>query len=188
MFTCGERPLVSSVNYVGAPGAYPNAVITPVSPEGDLCFYSKEAAHLVVDVNGWFPTDGALGIIEPRRLFDTRTDQPQAAVVVEKSTIGGDADILQVNVLGAAGVPTDGVGAVSLNVTAVNPAANGYITVFTCGDRPTVSSVNYVGSPGAYPNAVIAPVSGDGEVCFFSLASTDLVVDINGWFPATPGS
>jgi hypothetical protein len=31
---------------------------------------------------------------------------------------------------------------------------------------------------------VIAPVSGEGHVCLYSLADTDLVVDINGWFTA----
>lgn len=34
-------------------------------------------------------------------------------------------------------------------------------------------------------NAVIATVSADGNVCFYSSATADLVVDINGWFSAT---
>ena len=32
------------------------------------------------------------------------------------------------------------------------------------------------------PNAVIAPVSASGEVCFYAMADTFLVADINGWF------
>ena len=31
-------------------------------------------------------------------------------------------------------------------------------------------------------NAVIAPVSSAGTVCFASSAQVDLVVDVNGWF------
>jgi hypothetical protein len=31
-------------------------------------------------------------------------------------------------------------------------------------------------------NAVIAPVSADGHVCFFSNVPTDVIVDVNGWF------
>jgi hypothetical protein len=31
---------------------------------------------------------------------------------------------------------------------------------------------------------VIAPVSSSGEVCFFSLVETDIVIDVNGWFRA----
>ena len=32
------------------------------------------------------------------------------------------------------------------------------------------------------PNAVLAPVSADGTVCFSGNAATDLVVDVSGWF------
>jgi hypothetical protein len=31
-------------------------------------------------------------------------------------------------------------------------------------------------------NGVIAPVSTNGTICFYSLVPTDIVVDINGWF------
>ena len=31
-------------------------------------------------------------------------------------------------------------------------------------------------------NLVNVPVSAQGEVCFFALADTDIVVDVNGWF------
>jgi hypothetical protein len=70
---------------------------------------------------------------------------------------------------------------VSLNVTAVNPIADGYVTAYPCGDRPLVSSLNYVKGQ-IVPNAVIAPVSANGEVCFYSLADTFLIADVNGWF------
>ena len=31
-----------------------NAVITPVSATGTVCFFSQNLTDLVVDVNGWF--------------------------------------------------------------------------------------------------------------------------------------
>ncbi len=78
-------------------------------------------------------------------------------------------------------VPADGVGAVSLNVTSTGSGAAGYITVYDCGVREFVASVNFAaGEPVG--NAVIAPVSADGTVCFYSTTPTDIVVDINGWF------
>lgn len=81
-------------------------------------------------------------------------------------------------------MPATGVSAVSLNVTAVNPDLDGYLTVFPCGTRPDSSSVNY--STGqTVANAVITPVSATGTVCFFSQNPTDLVVDVNGWFSNT---
>ena len=71
--------------------------------------------------------------------------------------------------------------AVSLNVTAVDPVLPGFVTVYPCGVLPVAANVNYVAGQ-VVPNAVIAPVSAAGEVCFFSSADTHLVVDVNGWF------
>src|SRR5690606_22627947 len=79
-----------------------------------------------------------------------------------------------------------GVGAVSMNVTVVQPEDFGYVTVYPCGTRPEVSSVNYVAGANV-PNQVIAPVSADGEVCFYSYAATHLLADINGYFPEGSG-
>jgi hypothetical protein len=31
-----------------------NAVIAPVSAQGEVCFYSQSPTHLLADVNGWF--------------------------------------------------------------------------------------------------------------------------------------
>jgi len=71
---------------------------------------------------------------------------------------------------------------VSLNVTAVNPDGDGFVTAYPCDSRPNAANVNYLAHQ-VVPNAVIAPVSADGYVCFYSYAPVDLVVDINGWFP-----
>ena len=79
--------------------------------------------------------------------------------------------------------PTDGVGAVSMNVVSTGSGAAGYITTYDCGSRELVSSVNFSAGE-TVGNAVIAPVSADGTVCFYSSTATDIVVDINGWFVA----
>ena len=124
--------------------------------------------------------------LSPLRVFDTRPSDPQGAVVVAKQKYGGGI-VLRVKVTGAAGVPVSGVGAVSLNVTAVDPDGAGFVTVFPCGERPLAANLNYVKGQ-IVPNAVIAPVSAAGEVCFFSLADTHLIADVNGWFATGRGS
>jgi hypothetical protein len=94
---------------------------------------------------------------------------------------------LQVPVLGVSGVPLTGVTAVSLNLTAVGPTAEGYMTVWPCGSsQPGTSNVNFV-KDQIVPNAVIAPVDATGKVCIASTAATHLVVDVNGWFGANSG-
>ena len=94
---------------------------------------------------------------------------------------------LQMPVLGVSGIPLTGVTAVSLNLTAVGPTAEGYVTVWPCGSsKPGTSNVNFV-KDQIVPNAVIAPVDSTGKVCIASSAGTHVVVDINGWFGSTSG-
>ncbi|MCU1394286.1 MAG: hypothetical protein JWM34_2714 [Ilumatobacteraceae bacterium] len=184
VYPCGTRPNSSNVNYT-AGRTVANAVIAPLSTDGSVCIYSQADTDLVADVNGWFAAGVGFGPLTPVRLFDTRPDQPDGAVVADKHRVGG-ATALVVKVLGNGGVPSSGVGAVSLNVTAVGPTAAGYVTVYPCGTRPTASNVNYT-TGRTVANAVIAPVAADGSICIYSQAPTDLVADVNGWFAASAG-
>jgi hypothetical protein len=88
--------------------------------------------------------------------------------------------VLELTVAGRAGVPAD-ASAVLLNVTAIGPSADGFVTVFPCGSaRPLASSVNHAAG-GVAANAVFAKVGAGGTVCIFTQAATDLAVDINGY-------
>ena len=69
-----------------------------------------------------------------------------------------------------------------LNVTVTKPDGTGYVTVWPCASpQPDASNLNYVAGQ-TVPNAVIAPVDANGEVCFYTYAPTDLIADVNGWF------
>ena len=82
------------------------------------------------------------------------------------------------------GIPDDAK-AVSLNVTATDPSAGGFLTMFPCGTtRPTAgSTLNYL-SGQTIPNAALAKVGSGGNVCIFTQKATHVVVDVTGWFPA----
>ena len=84
-----------------------------------------------------------------------------------------------VAVAGRGNIPVDATGVV-LNIAAVVPDRVGYLTVFDCdADVPMASNVNY-GSGGVRSNLVFTPLSDDGQVCIYSLGSSDLVVDVEG--------
>ena len=103
--------------------------------------------------------------------------------VAERS---GPAKSLRIPILGRAGVPDTGVGAVSLNVTATRPTEGGYLTVYPTGEtRPLASNLNF--RPGqTVANAVIARVGADGSITVYNrTGSTHVFVDISGWFPDT---
>jgi hypothetical protein len=186
VYACGTREVVSSVNYFTGQ-TVANAVIAPVSSTGSVCIYSSATTDVIGDLNGWFPLGSVFTAVGPKRVFDTRADQLQPMLrSVTKAAIQADTSIaVQLTDLGGL-VPAAGVSSVSLNVTVTNAAAAGFITVYSCGSRALVSSVNFVANR-TVANAVIAPVSSDGRVCFYSSATTDLVVDINGWLNTGSG-
>ena len=72
-------------------------------------------------------------------------------------------------------------GAVVLNVTGTDAAADGYVTVWPCGEeRPLASSLNL--SPGlTSPNAVITKLGAGGTVCLYTQSGAHLLADITGY-------
>ena len=91
------------------------------------------SAGLIVDVNGFVPAGSNLTGLTPARLFDSRSS-------------GGARtpdSVTEVQVAGLGGVPTQARTAV-LNITAVQAASAGFMTVFPCGTTvPTASNLNY---------------------------------------------
>ena len=121
----------------------------------------------------------------PARLLETRPGPGFSTV--DGQFLGADlqagGSVTQLTVTGRAGVPAD-ASAVVLNVTVTGPVASGYVTVFPCGStQPTASNLNYV-TGSTVPNAVITKVGDGGKVCLFTSQATQLIVDVNGYFPA----
>lgn len=141
---------------------------------------------LVAKPSGTVVWGRSLNSIAPTRLFDTRPGETPGLRTVGvngRPLKVGPAMPLQVKVTDLPGlVPSAGVAAVSLNVAVTNTEGAGFITVYPCGERKLVANVNYLQGE-TVSNGVIAPVSETGMVCFYSLRTVDLVVDINGWFP-----
>ncbi len=183
VYPCGTRPDASNLNFT-AGQTIPNAVIAPVSPTGDICFYVYGQAHLIVDVSGYFPAGNGIVSLTPARLADTR------ASGVKVGSADGTAGPFRLNVFNQGGLPGSGIGAVALNVTAANGEdpniGGGYVTVYPCGTRPDASNLNFTAGQ-TIPNAVIAPVSPTGDICFYVYGQAHLIVDVSGYFPAGNG-
>jgi hypothetical protein len=80
-----------------------------------------------------------------------------------------------------------GTTAVVLNVTAVKPAAAGYVLAYPCGvRRPASQSLDAIVGRSV-TTMVIARLGAGGAVCMYTSASTDLIVDLNGTFQPTSG-
>ena len=179
VFPCGSpQPLASNVNY--APNVVvPNAVLAKVGVGGKVCIFTLAATDVLVDVSGYVPAGATPASLSPARLLETRAGLPTADGLFQGIGRRSAGSVLELTVLGRAGVPADAA-AVIVNVTAVFPSAAGYLTVFPCGSpQPLASSVNYAPNV-VVPNAVLAKVGVGGKVCIFTLAATDLLVDVSG--------
>jgi Ca2+-binding RTX toxin-like protein len=184
VYPCGTMPDSSSVNFV-AGETVANTVIAPLSSSGHACFFASQDTDVIVDVNGWLAPGSGFTPVDPTRVFDTRSGQGGAIDVAKRKVAG--AHVLGVELDNLFGSPAAGqVDAVSLNVTVDGTEGAGYVAVFPCGSMPSVSSVNFVANE-TVANAVIAPLSATGTVCFYSSMPTDLVVDVNGWFSRNGG-
>ena len=71
---------------------------------------------------------------------------------------------------------------VVLNVTATDPDAPGFLTVYPGNaPRPFTSNLNYL-TGETIPNAVIVGLGPTGTVDIFTLRATHVVVDVVGYF------
>ncbi|MCU1396362.1 MAG: hypothetical protein JWM34_4790 [Ilumatobacteraceae bacterium] len=181
-------PTASNLNFTPKQ-TIPNMVVVPVAADGSVAVFngSGGTANVIVDVLGWFPTGTAFSGLTPARLLDTRFGSLSTATI-DGIDAGGGAipanSTLNVVVTGRGGVPASGAGAVALNVTVTNPTGSGYLTVYPAGTHaPTASNLNFI--PGqTIPNMVIVPVGNNGEISIFNSAgSSDVLVDVLGWFP-----
>jgi HYDIN/CFA65/VesB-like, Ig-like domain len=179
VYPCGEEQVVSNVNFV-AGQTVANLAAVKVAAGGQVCFRASATAHLVVDLAGWYaPGPGAdLATPDPVRVLDTRSPDVAAGGVAQPLAAGGE---LALQITGYDGVPA-GASSVVLNVTATNTAADGYVAAYPCGTAPLVSNVNYRAGQVAAANLAVVKLSADGRVCFTSFATTDLVLDLAGWY------
>ncbi|MCB0915658.1 MAG: hypothetical protein H6525_00940 [Actinobacteria bacterium] len=184
VFPSGQpRPNASNLNPIAGRTA-PNMVIATVGAGGAIELYNRNGqVHLLVDVLGWFPAASDYGALSPARLADTRIGQATVDGSGPKGAAGPQATVT-VPVAGRGGVPSGGVAAVAVNVTAVTPTSNTFVTVHPSGQPlPTASNLNPV-SGQTVPNMVIAKLGIDGSIALYNRnGATHLLVDVLGWFP-----
>ncbi len=126
--------------------------------------------------------------VTPCRIVDTRTTAAGALA-------GGDVRLFEVDAAdlsdqgGSAtgcGIPLGVAQAVEMTIVAVQPAARGFLTAWGLGDQPKTSVLNYSANDVIADTAIIPVVPGGGpDFALFSLATTNVVVDVLGFFAAS---
>ena len=185
VYPTGEAtPLISSLNWT-AGETRANLVVVPVGSGGSVTFYNDSGCtDVVVDLQGYFSVPAGTGMgeyvpLSPSRIADTRpgSGEPYAGDTLRS------AQSLDIQVTGMGGIPASGVSAAVLNVTATDTTAAGFLSIYPQGQpNPGTSTLNW--SPGLTVAArVLVRVGSSGQITVYnSTGSTDVVVDVDGYF------
>jgi hypothetical protein len=175
------QPVASLLNSDGRVKA--NAAIVPAGTNGAVSVYSSHPTQVILDINGYFvPASDPAGLafypLTPCRVADTRDGNFAPALAPD--------EIRFFKVANLCGVPASAA-AYSMNVTVVPRGIIGALSVFPAGQSlPASSTLNSNGAVLA--NAAIVPAGVNGSVAVVSSHTTDVVLDIDGYFgPPGPG-
>ncbi len=171
-------PIASNLNFRAGENT-PNLVIAKLGSDGGVKIFNGSggaAVHVVGDVQGYF-VDPSVSYkpITPVRILDTRL---AIGAIAPGATI-----MLQVQ--GVGGVPSTGVSAVALNLTAASGTADGELSVFPSdgSDPAPIRNLSFRANTNR-ANLVIAKVGSDGAIQIHnaSAGTVHAVVDSQGYF------
>jgi hypothetical protein len=174
------------------------AVYTPANAAGTVDVMVKTplgTTDTAVADKYTFVAPGAYTAVTPYRVCDTRPPGPGIAhnecntgVGTNKTLPPGGSVTAQITTSTAGQVPM-GAQAVVVNVTAIDhSAAPTYVTAYPAGGSPPlVSNINLSGGKVG-TNLVIVQLSSGGAITLFNAAgTTDVIVDVEGYFATPPG-
>jgi subtilisin family serine protease len=174
-----SQPTTSNINF-STNQTVPNLVTVKVGTGGDVSFFNAVGSiDLLADVAGYYVdgtgTPGSTFVsLPPTRILDTR------------STGGpiGQGATRNLQVTGLNGVPATAT-AVVANVTVTGGTAASYVTVFPGGTAvPNASNLNFAKSE-TVPNLAIVQLGSSGNLGIYnSLGSTQVIIDLQGYFTA----
>jgi hypothetical protein len=126
----------------------------------------------------------------PCRIADTRGNGFTGAYGPPSLMAGTVRTFLVTSPNTSCGIPSTAA-AVSFNFAAVLPSANGNLVAYPSGgSAPTVSSLNWTPSEIAISNAGVIPLGTGGGMSVLvngpGGSTTDLVIDVNGYYEADP--
>lgn len=178
------RPNAATLNWSRGMTRGNSSTIT-VGPDFAIDVFRSDgfdSGHLALDVVGAFlPAESAtrgrfVPATEAQRVLDTRGERPLPAATSRQIPL-------------PASVPA-GVDALAITVTVVSTTGPTFLTAYPAGsERPLASLLNADGAGQVRSAATIVPVNDTGFELYGS-ATTDVVVDMTGWFtgPAADSS
>jgi hypothetical protein len=185
------KPLVASSNF--NPGQIVNGPFTVgLAPTGEFKIFTTATTDLVVDVLGYYSAEvndvNGAGLLfsplpKPVRLLETRPGQP-VGCFKPGAKLNGQQEFTQParGVCDGETVPANALGVVG-NATVVFPVGQGFLTLWpSTAVRPLVATSNYNTNDVGNRHFIVGLGQGDGAFKIFSHVTTDLVIDVSGFF------
>jgi parallel beta-helix repeat protein len=177
-------PTTSNLNVSRVGETVANLAVVPLSSDGSLALTSSMAAQLIVDVSGVFTPSiesaaGRFVPIAPTRVLDTRVGGGPAFGTFSRGSSRS------VPIVGQGEIPTSGVSAVAVTLTATGSKAAGWAQLIPTGGATALgasSNINVARSGQTVANMAILPVGSDGTVTLFADAPGEYLLDVTGWF------
>jgi hypothetical protein len=179
VFPCDQTgtSAVSNVNFERSE-IRANSAIVKLSNAGTICVQSNVAVDIVIDITGYLSPSGLrYQAVAPVRLIDSR--DPRVA-----GRRFGAGSVVEFDVAGLGGIPSVATAA-SMNLVAVSPLSDGFMTMWPCrasGGPPLASNVNFRANRNVANGVTVGLF--DRHVCLYTHAAAHFVVDVSGvWQP-----
>ena len=184
----GVGEITNNVFTVGLGATGPDA--------GAFKIFASATTHVIVDVTGYYapPATGGLyfhPLATPVRLLETRAGftgcfAPGAQLIGTGNPNADPSQDLAVQGRSPIPSPCNSIPASAQvlvgNATSVLPGGLGYLTIYPSGgNRPVVASSNYAGTD-VINGPFAVKLGADGKFKIYTLVTTDLVVDILGYY------
>jgi adhesin/invasin len=194
----GSTPTTASVNFVAGQivGNMVTVGIGTDSSNGDpaVSIYNGPSGNtdFTLDLYGYYAaqtsTSGAAYVpMTPTRIVDTRAGSGYAGA---GQTLGA-GDTLQIPVTGLNGVPANAT-AVAVNIAVVNTTAPSYIQSYPTGSPPSSTTptvnMNWLAGEVLSTKAIVGIGTGGDIDVYNAEGSTDVVIDLDGYFTAAGGT
>jgi len=172
-------PNSSILNFTGADAVANNTLVGLI--DGGFCMFSWEASHLIVDVTATMDPNDQIIPITPQRFIDTRQGDSSDLSSTGEAEVGRyrPQETRMFNIGAALGSDITGIIA---NFTAVTPDGSNHLTAWPCDSPheppPNTSMLNYNTAWSATPGNSVQTLSADGNLCVYSYAATDIIIDI----------
>ncbi|HTJ71990.1 MAG TPA: hypothetical protein VL551_30900 [Actinospica sp.] len=177
------RPGTSTVNFGTGQTVANLAVVPLVDGKIDLYNDSPGQVDILADVSGYYTAAGTgslLTTLTPTAILDTRT-----GLGAPKGKVASEATVA-LTVKGVGGVPASGATAALVDVTALNPTSTGNIEVYPDTlAAPGSSTLNFTAGKTVSNEAVVRLIDGKIDLHNDTLGTTDITVDVLGYFSAS---